>query len=52
MNPAKHEVAVKSRLSYVPDHVGFYPWMTVRDTLEYVASFRTTLEPRDRARAA
>src|SRR3954463_7482853 len=38
MNPAKHEVAVKTRLSYVPDLVGFYPWMTVRDTLEYARS--------------
>ena len=41
LDPAKQEVAVKSRLSYVPDQVGFYPWMTVRDTLEYAASFRT-----------
>ena len=41
LDPAKAEVEVKTRLSYVPDHVGFYPWMTVRDTLEYVASFRT-----------
>lgn len=41
MNPAKSEVAVKSRLSYVPDHVGFYPWMTVSDALEYAASFRS-----------
>ena len=40
MDPARNEVAVKSRLAYVPDHVGFYPWMTVRDTLTYVASFR------------
>jgi ABC-2 type transport system ATP-binding protein len=24
----------------VPDAVAFYPWMTVRDTLEYLASFR------------
>src|SRR4051812_11871101 len=40
MNPAQHEVAVKSRLSYVPDQVAFYPWMTVRDTLNYFASFR------------
>jgi ABC-2 type transport system ATP-binding protein len=40
MNPAKHEVAVKSRLAYVPDYVAFYPWMTVRDTLNYFASFR------------
>jgi ABC-2 type transport system ATP-binding protein len=41
MDPAKHEVAVKTRLSYVPDFVGFYPWMTVRETLEYAASFRS-----------
>ena len=25
MDPAKHEVAVKSTLAYVPDHVAFYP---------------------------
>jgi ABC-2 type transport system ATP-binding protein len=41
MDPARNEVPVKSRLSYVPDQVGFYPWMTVRDTLNYVASFRS-----------
>lgn len=40
MDPAQHEVPVKSRLAYVPDHVAFYPWMTVRDTLDYFASFR------------
>jgi ABC-type multidrug transport system ATPase subunit len=40
LNPARDEVAVKSRLAYVPDHVAFYPWMTVRQTLDYVASFR------------
>jgi len=40
LDPARHEVAVKSRVAYVPDQVGFYPWMTVRDTLDYVASFR------------
>jgi ABC-2 type transport system ATP-binding protein len=40
LNPQKNEVAVKSRLAYVPDLVAFYPWMTVRDTLEYLASFR------------
>jgi ABC-2 type transport system ATP-binding protein len=40
MDPVREEVAVKSRLAYVPDHVGFYPWMTVRDTLAYAASFR------------
>ena len=41
LDPARHEVAVKSRLAYVPDHVAFYPWMTVRQTLDYFASFRT-----------
>ena len=40
MDPAADEVAVKSRLAYVPDSVSFYPWMTVRDTLDYFASFR------------
>ena len=39
-DPAKQEVAVKSRLAYVPDAIAFYPWMTVRETLNYVASFR------------
>ncbi len=40
-NPQQDEVKVKSRLAYVPDAVAFYPWMTVRDTLNYLASFRT-----------
>jgi len=40
LDPAAHEVAVKARLAYVPDAVAFYPWMTVRDTLDYSASFR------------
>ena len=40
LDPARDEVAVKSRLAYVPDHVAFYPWMTVRGTLDYFASFR------------
>jgi ABC-2 type transport system ATP-binding protein len=40
LDPAKNEVAVKSRLAYVPDYVAFYPWMTVRDTLDYFAAFR------------
>src|SRR3954470_2427373 len=40
LDPAKDEVAVKRRIAYVPDQVSFYPWMTVRQTLEYVASFR------------
>jgi ABC-2 type transport system ATP-binding protein len=40
LDPQHDEVAVKSRLAYVPDAVAFYPWMTVRDTLDYFASFR------------
>ena len=40
LNPARDEVAVKSAIAYVPDQVAFYPWMTVGDTLEYVAAFR------------
>jgi ABC-2 type transport system ATP-binding protein len=40
LNPARNEVDVKSRVAYVPDQVAFYPWMTVRETLAYVASFR------------
>ena len=40
LDPSRDEVAVKSRIAYVPDQVAFYPWMTVRDTLDYFASFR------------
>lgn len=40
LDPARNEVAVKSRIAYVPDQVAFYPWMTVRGTLAYFASFR------------
>jgi ABC-2 type transport system ATP-binding protein len=36
----RKEVAVKARLSYVPDMVAFYPWTTLRDVLRYPASFR------------
>ncbi len=40
LDPARQEVAVKSRLAYVPDAIAFYPWMTVRETLNYLASYR------------
>src|SRR3954471_9011632 len=40
LDPQRDEVAVKSRPAYVPDAVAFYPWMTVRDALNYSASFR------------
>ena len=52
MDPAREEVAVKSRIAYVPDHVAFYPWMTVRDALEYFASFRRQWNSDTEARAA
>src|SRR3954464_4626992 len=41
LDPRRDEVAVKSRIAYVPDNVAFYPWMTVADALGYVASFRS-----------
>jgi ABC-2 type transport system ATP-binding protein len=41
LDPAKQEVEVKRRLAYVPDQVAFYPWMTIRETLDYLASFRS-----------
>jgi len=39
---APHQAAleIKRRLAYVPDQVAFYPWMSVRETLDYLASFR------------
>jgi len=40
MGPARDEVAVKTSLCYVPDQVEFYPWMTVRQSLDYAAAFR------------
>ncbi len=40
LDPARQEVAVKSRLAYVPDAVAFFPWMNVRQALDYFASFR------------
>jgi len=40
LDPAKAEVEVKRRAAYVPDYVAFYPWMSIRETLDYLASFR------------
>jgi len=40
LDPAKDEVKVKRLLAYVPDQAAFYPWMSVRETLDYLASFR------------
>ncbi|MGE3310191.1 MAG: ABC transporter ATP-binding protein [Limisphaerales bacterium] len=41
LDPARQELEVKRRIAYVPDQVAFYPWMSVRDALDYAASFRT-----------
>lgn len=41
LDPAREPVEVKRRLAYVPDNVAFYPWMTIAETLAYLASFRT-----------
>src|SRR5881296_4519194 len=46
LDPRKNEVAVKARLAYVPDAVAFYPWMTVREALNYFASFRRHWNPK------
>jgi ABC-2 type transport system ATP-binding protein len=40
LDPARHEAEVKQRLAWVPDAPGVYPWMSVRDALDYAASFR------------
>ncbi len=40
LDPATQEIEVKRRIAYVPDSPAFYPWMTVRETLDYLASFR------------
>jgi ABC-2 type transport system ATP-binding protein len=40
LEPRQHEAAIKARLAYVPDFVAFYPWMNVREALEYQAGFR------------
>jgi ABC-2 type transport system ATP-binding protein len=40
LDPRVHEAEVKARLAYVPDFVTFYPWMSVREAMDYQASFR------------
>src|SRR5947208_16557548 len=36
LSPQKEEVAIKSRLSFVPAAVAFYHWMTVAGSLQYL----------------
>jgi ABC-2 type transport system ATP-binding protein len=40
MDPRRDEVGVKRHIGYVPETMGFYPWMTARNMLDYAASFR------------
>ena len=40
LDPVNDEVAIKRRIAYVPDSAAFYPWMTIRQTLDYFASLR------------
>lgn len=46
LDAATEELKVKRRLAYVPDSPAFYPWMTVRETLNYLASFRKSWNDR------
>ena len=39
-SPKINEVAVKRHIGYVPESMGFYPWMTAQGMLDYAASFR------------
>lgn len=38
--PIKDEVEVKTRLSWVPDTIAFYPWMRIHSYFSYLASLR------------
>jgi ABC-2 type transport system ATP-binding protein len=40
MDSATKETPIKRRLAYVPDQIAFYPWMSVQETFDYLASFR------------
>lgn len=42
LDPMVHEAEVKSKVAWVPDSPGFYPWMTVRGALEFSASLRAS----------
>jgi len=54
IDPARHPLAVKSRVGYLPDDVGFYDDMTARQNLRYTADLnrldrRTAQDRIDRA---
>src|ERR1700689_4197681 len=40
LDPQRQEGAVKCGFSYGPNSVPFYPWISVDETLKFIASFR------------
>jgi ABC-2 type transport system ATP-binding protein len=40
LNPVRDDIAVKRRVGYVPDTPTFYEWMTIEETLAFVAHYR------------
>lgn len=51
LDPGKEEVGVKRHIGYVPETMGFYPWMTAQGMLDYAASFRLREWNRDLERS-
>jgi len=40
LDPQRDDIALKRRVGYVPDTPSFYEWMTVEETLAFVAHYR------------
>lgn len=40
LDPVRNDIALKRRVGYVPDTPTFYEWMTVQETLGFVAHYR------------
>ncbi len=40
MDPRKDNTAIKDRIAYVPDQIPVYPWMSIQQYFEFLASFR------------
>lgn len=45
LDPARHPLAVKRRVGYLPDNVGFYEGMTGRENLRYTARLNGLFGP-------
>ena len=39
LNPARDDIALKQRVGYIPERLPMYDWMTVEQTLRFVAPF-------------